>query len=79
MHWKERLGEGFSGSPVATADHVYVMDEEGSLHVIKVSDKYQLVSKHSLGETTRATPAVADNRIYFRTDSRLICVGNKAN
>jgi outer membrane protein assembly factor BamB len=78
-HWEERLAKGFSGSPVATDDHVYVMDEDGNAYVIEVSATYRLVSKHALGESTRATPAIADNRIYFRTDSRLICVGNKTN
>ncbi len=79
MHWQQRLAKGFSGSPVATANHVYVMDEDGNLYVIAVSDSYELVSKHPLGESTRATPAIAGNRLYLRTDSRLICVGNQAN
>ena len=79
MHWQKRLAKGFSGSPVATASHVYVMDEDGNLYVIAVSAEYQLVSKHPLGESTRATPAIADNRMYLRTDSRLICVGNQSN
>ncbi len=75
--WEKRVATGFSGSPIATSDHVYVMDEPGNLLVIAVADKYQEVCKHSLGETTRSTPAVANNRLYLRTDSHLICVGNK--
>ncbi|MFK7768012.1 MAG: PQQ-binding-like beta-propeller repeat protein [Mariniblastus sp.] len=75
--WQERLSRGFSGSPVATADHIYLMDEEGNLLVIAASDKYKLVSKHSLGEPTRSTPAISNDKMYLRTDSHLICVGNK--
>jgi outer membrane protein assembly factor BamB len=77
--WQERVAKGFSGSPIATSDHVYVMDEDGNLLVIAVADEYQEVCKHSLGESTRSTPAVAKNRMYLRTDSHLICVGNKQN
>lgn len=77
--WQERVAKGFSGSPIATSDHVYVMDEDGNLLVIAVDDKYIEVCKHSLGESTRATPAVANNRLYLRTESHLICVGNKKN
>ncbi len=75
--WQERLARGFSGSPVATTDHVYVMDEDGNLLVIAVSDEFKLVSKHELGETTRSTPAIANNKLYLRTDAHLICVGKK--
>lgn len=78
-HWQQRLAKGFSGSPVATAGHVYVMDEDGNLYVISVDKTYRLISKHALGESTRATPAIADNRLFLRTDSRLICVGNQKN
>lgn len=77
--WQQRLAKGFSGSPVATAGHIYVVDEDGNLYVIEVSDKYHQVSKHALGESSRATPAIANDHIYVRTESRLICIGNKAN
>ena len=75
--WQERVASGFSGSPIATMDHVYVMDESGNLLVISVADQYQEVCKHSLGESTRSSPAVANSRLYLRTDSNLICVGKK--
>ena len=75
LHWQERIAKGFSGSPVATRDHVYVVGESGKLYVIAVDSEYKLVSSVSLGEDSRATPAVAGNRLYLRTESRLICVG----
>lgn len=77
--WQERVAKGFSGSPIATSEHIYVMDESGNLLVIAVADKYEEVCKHSLGESSRSTPAVANDRIYLRTDSHLICVGNEQN
>ena len=77
LHWQERLARGFSGSPVATKSHVYVMSESGELFVIAADSKYKLASSISLGEDSRSTPAIAGGRLYLRTDSRLICVGEK--
>jgi outer membrane protein assembly factor BamB len=77
--WEKRISSGFSSSPVATAKHIYVTDEDGNLYVIAVSDEYNRVAYHPLGESTRSTPAIFDNRLYLRTDSHLICVGNKTN
>jgi outer membrane protein assembly factor BamB len=73
-HWQQRLSSGFSGSPVATNDAVYVMDEEGTVFVVSASSEFEVLSKHPLGESTRSTPAVANGRIYFRTDTQLFCV-----
>lgn len=75
LNWQERVSSGFSGSPVATAQYVYCLDEDGNVFVIAASDKYELISKTELGEPSRATPMIFGNRIYFRTDSQLFCVG----
>ena len=72
--WQQRLSSGFSGSPVATMKAIYVADEEGKLLVISPSSEYQLLSKHFLGQSTFATPAISDNQIFFRTSSRLYCL-----
>ena len=77
LHWTKRITSGFSGSPVATKNHVYVVDESGSLHVIAADSKYKLLSSVELGEDSLATPAIAGGRLYLRTESRLICVGKK--
>ena len=77
IHWQQRVAKGFSGSPIATKSHVYVIDESGKLYVIAVDSEYKLVSSVELGEDARSTPAVARNRLYLRTDSRLVCVGEK--
>lgn len=77
LHWQERVAKGFSGSPVATKSHVYVMDQSGKLYVVAAEKEYNLVSSMSLGEDTRSTPAIAGDRLYLRTESRLICVAKK--
>lgn len=76
LHWKERLASGFSASPIANGTHIYAVDEEGTVFVIKAGTTFEQVGKFALGEATRATPMIAKDKIFFRTASQLICFGN---
>lgn len=76
-HWRARVGRGFSGSPVANSTHVYCIDQQGTLHVIKASEKYDLVSSIGLGEPSRATPAIVGNRLLLRTANHLMAISGK--
>ena len=73
--WEERIARAFSGSPIATKSHVYIIDPSGKLYVIAAKPEYELVSSLELGQESQATPAVASDRIFLRTQSRLICAG----
>lgn len=76
--WQERIGDrlGFFGSPVCVNGHIYSMSKDGRCVVIKASPKkFELVSINNLGETSYATPAVANGRMYLRTLTHLICIG----
>jgi outer membrane protein assembly factor BamB len=75
LHWKERLASGFSASPVANGKFIYAVDQEGTVFVIKADKAFEQVGKFSLGESTRATPMIARDKIFFRTASQLICFG----
>lgn len=72
--WEKRLGSGFSGSPVAADHHIYVMDESGVLYTVPVEGGGKAM-KYDLGEDSRATPAIANDRLFLRTETQLICVG----
>ena len=74
QHWKKRVSKGFSGSPVATKDNVYVIDQAGSIHVVAVSKEPQVSVADSMKQTSRSTPAISGNRIYFRSDSKLFAL-----
>jgi outer membrane protein assembly factor BamB len=77
IHWRERLGRGFSGSPVIGDGKLYIIDDDGDVHVIAVAKEYQLLASNPLGEPSRSTPAIAGGRLYFRTLSHLVSVGGK--
>jgi outer membrane protein assembly factor BamB len=74
-HWRERLAEGFSGSPVLGDGKVYCISDSGIVFVIAADRQFQLLGQNPLGEPSRSTPAIAGNRLYFRTLSHLIAVG----
>ncbi|MFT7634260.1 MAG: outer membrane protein assembly factor BamB [Mariniblastus sp.] len=75
--WQKRMARGFSGSPVATAEHIYILDESGKLFVIDAKPEYKEVCTLELGESSRSTPAIVGDRMFLRTDSHLICIGKK--
>ncbi len=73
--WQHRVAKGFSSSPVADKQHVYAADEDGVVHVIHAAKIYKKVSEYKLGEPTRATPMIHNGQLFFRAQSKLICVG----
>jgi outer membrane protein assembly factor BamB len=77
-HWTQRVGGNFFGSPVHVGDRIYCMSTDGDMVVLQASKEYKLLAKNSLGEGTRATPAIAGGRMYLRTDTHLISIGGKA-
>jgi outer membrane protein assembly factor BamB len=74
-HWSERLGGGFSASPVFAEGKIYFQNEEGVGYVVKAGTEFQLLAKNELGERTLASPAVLDNTILIRSASALWRIG----
>ena len=46
--------------------------------VVKAAAEYELLAVNSLGEKSDATPAVADEKMYVRTLSHLMCLSGRA-
>lgn len=76
-HWTKRVGGNYFGSPVRVGNRIYCMSTDGDVVVIQASSEYKLLAKNPLGEGTNATPAVAEGRMYLRTESHLISIGGK--
>ncbi|MEQ9411608.1 MAG: PQQ-binding-like beta-propeller repeat protein [Fuerstiella sp.] len=78
IHWTARTGAAFSGSPVRVDDRIYCVDEDGVVWVIAASPtEYKLLAKNDLGEECRSTPAVANGRLYVRTNGHLFGIGGQ--
>jgi outer membrane protein assembly factor BamB len=74
-HWTERLGGDFSASPVWAEDRIYFLNEEGTVYVVKADKTFQLLATNELGERALASPAVADDVLYLRTETHLWRIG----
>lgn len=82
--WRKRLGGNFSSSPVIANGHVYVADLSGKAYVFEASgEAFKLIATNPLGDDCYASPAVADDCLFFRVGAgqgtgrteRLICIG----
>lgn len=74
--WQLRLRGKFSGSPVIAGGHLYVVDEQGQLIVVRLGEESgEIVSKHDFGDTVLSTPAIGDNAIYVRGEHHLWKLG----
>jgi outer membrane protein assembly factor BamB len=73
--YRERLGAACNSSPVAGDGHVFLSDNDGKTFVVKAGREFRLLATNELGERITASPAVTGNRLIYRTDSHLYCIG----
>jgi len=62
-------------SPVAAGGNIYLTGRSGNIVVIKDSDKFEVVSTNSVGETVDATPAPVGDNLFIRGEKHLFCIG----
>ncbi|HEY8187891.1 MAG TPA: PQQ-binding-like beta-propeller repeat protein [Pyrinomonadaceae bacterium] len=78
--YRQRLpnvGSGFSASPVASDDKIYLTNEDGEILVIAAGDKFNHIATNSMGELLMATPALSDGIMYVRSSESLFAIGRK--
>lgn len=76
MLWSERIGGNVSSSPVIAGDKLIGVAEDGTVTVLSASSTFKNLGAVSLGEISRATPAVAEKFMLIRTESKLLCIGD---
>lgn len=72
--YRERIGGNFFASPIVADGKILGLSREGELVVVRPGDTFEILGRSSVGDGASATPAVANNRLYLRTDTHLICV-----
>src|SRR5262249_52086271 len=73
-HYRERLGAEVSASPVYADGRIYIVNEEGTTTVIKPGRTFQKLAINRLHERVQASPAVAGNEIFLRTEKALYSI-----
>lgn len=65
-------------SPVLVDGKLYCTGRSGQVAVVAAGPDYKLLGSGELGSAIDATPAVAGNRMYFRTKTHLMCLPGAA-
>ncbi len=74
--WRERVdteGQTF-GSPVSDGTSIFSVDQNGTLHAIAAAPEFAQLGHTKLDDTCRSTPAIADGKLFIRTQSKLFAI-----
>lgn len=72
--WKRRLGGTCSVSPLIAGNHLYCCNDEGTVFVIRLGSKGDLIAEIPMGDPIHASPIVSEHRLYIRTLSGVHCI-----
>ncbi len=75
--YSQDLKAAFMASPSLVGNKLYLLSEEGVMHIAEAGAQYKEIAKCELGEKTHASPAFASGRIYIRGVSNLYCIGGR--
>lgn len=64
--WRKRVGGTFSASPIVAGDAVINVSADGEVVALRDGEEFVELGRRELGETSRASPAVAEGRLIFR-------------
>jgi outer membrane protein assembly factor BamB len=67
----------YYASPIAGDGKVYVASLDGKIAVLRAGADWRVLSVSDLGEPIVATPAIADGRVFVRTEAALYCFGGR--
>ncbi|MCF7955903.1 MAG: PQQ-binding-like beta-propeller repeat protein [Phycisphaerae bacterium] len=71
-------GKGnFYSSPLIAGGHLYAAREDGIIFVIKLKDKFEIISEIDMKDPIIASPIAISDRLLFRTSHHLFCIGNE--
>jgi outer membrane protein assembly factor BamB len=77
--YQQRIGQGTgaSASMIAAGNHVYAINEDGEVYVIKVGSAYEETAVNKMEEPVLATPAASGDTLFIRGASHLFAIRNK--
>jgi outer membrane protein assembly factor BamB len=71
----EKVGNGFSASPVAADGKIYLSNEDGDILVVEAGRTFKQIALNEMGETVMATPALSNGVMFVRTAKALVAIG----
>lgn len=75
--YNAKLGntKSFIASPVASDGKLYIVDEQGTIYIIKDGITFKQLAEIPLNDTCLTAPSITDGMIFFRTQKYLVAVG----
>lgn len=73
----EKVGNGFSASPVAADGKIYLSNEDGDMLVVQAGRAFKQIATNDMGELVMATPALSNGVMYVRTAKSLVAIGHR--
>ncbi|MBI9018388.1 MAG: PQQ-binding-like beta-propeller repeat protein [Phycisphaerae bacterium] len=71
-------GKGnFYSTPLIAGEHLYAAREDGKVFVLKMKDKFEIISEIDMKDGIIASPIAISDRILIRTNHHLFCIQNK--
>jgi len=80
-HWTGEFPKGkgkFYTSPLIAGGHLYATRESGTIFVLSLRDKFEIISEIDMKERIIASPIAISDRLLIRTLQHLYCIGNKS-
>ncbi len=77
---RKRLGAGghYVASPILADGQIYAASDSGRVVVFRAADQLEVLARNDLHEKVLATPGVADDTLYVRTEKHLWAFGHEA-
>lgn len=72
--YRERVGGNFFSSPVIADGKILCGSRDGEFVAVKLGRKFEILGRSPLSSGMNATPAIANNRLFLRTDTHLISI-----
>jgi len=69
--WQLRLKGPIWATPVLADGHLYVVNHDGLVQVVRLDEQAELVGSSQIDPQILASPAVADGAIFFRSNTHL--------
>ena len=73
--YQDRVGGVYTASPVAGDGKVYLVSEDGETIVIAAGRTPKILERNKLSARQLASPAVANGRLFIRSDEALYAIG----
>lgn len=75
--WFARLPGEYSASPTAAGDRLYFFNHDGTCTVIRAGQKFEQLAQNQLASGVMASPAIAGNSLFIRTQESLYRIEEK--